>query len=258
MALVRPQSFSNLRAFIKNQFPTFTERGVIGKLLDPDNPTELDLLRRFRYKYWVERFKYVDETETDGEYEYDKYDEHSTHFGVFDQDTEDIIGYARIISPGKHGLQVDNVFEDLVHPRAPDTDRMPRSAESSRLIVAPEAGGKRRDVARMLYKLQYQFFKRYGFKYWYTTTYIPFLRALRAQKYKFDIIGPGQDYQGHMCFPTLMVMDEFDAYLSEKDPEHYYWLNDGIDEIKDINSIFSDIPEDLRLFNPEYIVKRKK
>lgn len=209
--------------------PVIKENGITGRMLNPKDRRDVKLYRKFRYLYWVKKFNFLKNLDTDDDSEQDKYDEHSVHFGAFDE-SDKLVGYVRFILPGSNGFQVYNEFEELVHPRIKDSHFSPQSVESSRLVVAPELGPRRRDVAKVIYKLQYQYFKRNGFKYWYHVSELKLIRALRLQNYPFKIIGKPKEYQGASCYPAFVDLDELDSFLLKKNPKQYQWLNEGIEE----------------------------
>ena len=131
------------------------EDGIKARVLDSENPEEVEEYESFRYHYWIDKFKYIQAPKRDDKHEHDKYDDHSIHFGALKDDN--LIGYSRFILPGHHGLQVHREFEELVHPRIKVPIDMAKCVESSRLVVVPELGSKRHQVAQMIYKLKYQF-----------------------------------------------------------------------------------------------------
>lgn len=216
--------FSAIKKIIKDGFHVLEEDGIKARILNSDNPEEVKLYQRLRYHFWIEKFKYIKAPKRDHKLERDDYDEHSVHFGAFNI-RQDLIGYSRFILPGPHGLQVQREFEELVHPRVKVPVDMAQCVESSRLIVIPELGPKRHQAAQMIYKLKYQFMKRFGFKYWYHVSEAKLIRALRLQRYPFEIIGEGKEYQGATCYPAVMSIDKVDEILLKEKPEYYAWLN---------------------------------
>ncbi len=214
----------------QNGLPVLKENGFVARLLDADNPTEMELFQRLRYRYWVEKFKFF-KPKAPGEkkLESDAYDEHSVHFGAFN-DRADLVAYSRFILPGPNGLQIKNEFEELVHPRVKANFNIPRSVESSRLIVEPNLGIKRHYVAQMIYKLKYQYMKLHGFRYWYIVSEKKLIRALRLQKYPFEIIGKGREYYGSVRYPAVMDIDKVDSILKLEEPAYFKWLNEELED----------------------------
>ena len=227
MALMT-HDFSTIKRIIKRSFPVLEEDGIKARVLDSENPEEVEEYEGFRYHYWIDKFKYIQAPKRDDKHEHDKYDDHSFHFGALKDDN--LIGYSRFILPGHHGLQVHREFEELVHPRIKVPIDMAKCVESSRLVVVPELGSKRHQVAQMIYKLKYQFMKRFGYRYWYHVSEAKLTRALRMQKFPFEIIGEGKEYQGAICYPSLMDLDKVDEILRKERPEYYVWLNEGFDK----------------------------
>jgi len=230
--------YSQVKLKLKNGFPAFAEDGIAVRVLNPDSADDLNLLQEFRYNHYVESLKYVERPSHGKKIEYDKYDEHAVHFGAFD-DRNILVGYTRLILPGQHGLQVHNEFEDLIHPRLDPARDMKKCIESSRFIVAPELGHRRYQAAQMLYKIKYQFVKRFGFKYWYQVSEMKLIRAHRHKKYPFKVIGEAKEYQGALCYPAAVDLDDFDNNLMEKAAEHYRWMNEGLEEINDYRDLVS-------------------
>lgn len=220
-----------LRKALKMNFPVFQEHGVIARVLDADNHNERVYFQQFRYKYWVKEFNIVPESENDEQLEYDKYDEHSIHFGVFDP-SQRMVGYSRLILPGQHGLQVHNAYEELVHPRVGGfTIDLSKCVESSRLTAIPEIGAKRRHVTQLLFKLKYQFIKRLGFEHWYLVAEKKYIRALwLLQRYPFEIIGEGKEYLGAVRYPAVMSLSKVESLILRERPQHYQWMNEGLED----------------------------
>lgn len=220
---------SDIKKQTVENFPVFTEGSFVARVLDPDDSNDLRLFQEFRYKYWVEKFRYVDAADSNQRIEHDIYDKHSVHFGVLDENGR-LIGYSRFILPSTAGLQIHREFEDLVNPHLEPAADMARSVETSRLIVAGELGARRHLVAELLYKLKYHFMKRHGFKYWYHVSEKRLIRALNMQKFPFKIIGEGKNYQGAICYPAILDFDDIDAILKEHRPDFFSWLHEGLED----------------------------
>ncbi len=219
----------------KNTEPHIIREGdLTARIFNSDDPREVELYQRFRYHYWVERYKCIKRPNENNELEYDDYDQHAVHFGAF-SDKDRLVGYSRFILPGSHGLQVYNEFEELVHPRVKGVPNMgapniAKCVESSRLLVIPELGAKRHLVAQLIYKLKYQFMKRHSYKFWCIVAEKRLIRALRLQKYPFEIIGAGKYYLGAVRYPAIMSIDKVDTILKVEEPEYFKWLNEGLEE----------------------------
>lgn len=236
--MIAGHDLSHVIKITGNGFPVFKENGILTRLLNPNNHDDVRLYQEFRYRYWVEEFKYLDEPDHGEKREYDKYDDHSVHFGVFDESGR-LAGYSRFILPGKHGLQVYNEFPGLADPRHGSVRSIGNSVESSRLIIERELGAKRHHAAQMMYKLKYQFMKRCEFVYWYHVSELKLIRALRRQKYPFEVLGEGKDYQGAVCYPAVMSLVDVDFILKREAPAYFQWLNEGLDEINGYNDLVS-------------------
>lgn len=224
----------------KNVKPHAIREGdLTARIFNSDDPHEVELYQRFRFHYWVERYKCIRRPDESTDLEYDDYDEHAVHFGAFDN-KDHLVGYSRFILPGYHGLQVFNVFEELVHPRVKGAPNIGKSSmqapniskcvESSRLLVIPERGIKRHLVAQLIYKLKYQFMKRNGYRFWCIVAEKKLIRALRFQKYPFEVMGEGKYYLGAVRYPAIMDIDRADSVLKLKEPVYFRWLNEGLED----------------------------
>lgn len=209
---------------------------MLARILDPENPKDLRLFQEFRYKYWVEEYKFAPKPSHGKRVERDKYDDHSVHFGVLDRDNR-LIGYSRLILPVKNGLQVYGEFEDLIHPHLDPAKDMSESVESSRFVVAHDLGAERFLVPQLLQKLQYQFIKLTGYKYWYQVSEMKLIRRFRRQNYHFSIIGDGKDYQGGICYPAALTVSSAERRLEQEVPEHFSWLQQGVDEMNNYGQL---------------------
>jgi N-acyl-L-homoserine lactone synthetase len=221
---------------------TAKDGNYTARILDPHDDEDSRLFEEFRYKYWIEEFNYIQETEKEHKEsrkrESDKYDEHSVHFGVFDSHN-DLVGYSRFILPGKHGLQVQVEFNNLLHSVSDFEKMVEHSVESSRLIVQRELARDRHQAAQLIYKMKYRFMKRNQYRYWYHISELKLIRALKRQMYPFSIIGEGKEYQNGVCYPALMDLQEVDQILLKKAPDYYRWLNEGLNDTLYYNTFMS-------------------
>jgi len=223
-----------IKDHLNRDFPAFDENGIRVRMLDDYDSSEFKEYLKFRYDHWVKRLKYASGSQGNENFEYDKYDDHSIHFGAFDAKNR-IVGCSRIILPVKHGLQAPDIFEDKIHPRVLRQAPVNQSIEASRLTVADDLGKKRRHVARMFYKVQYQFTKKFGFKFWYLVGEERFIRALRLlERFPFEIIGGGLQYMGSTRYPAVMEIEKAVNLLLKERPEFMHWLSEGIENIETV------------------------
>jgi molybdopterin/thiamine biosynthesis adenylyltransferase/N-acyl-L-homoserine lactone synthetase len=208
---------------------SFEDKGFTARILNPHDSNDRKLFEEFRYTYWVEEFKFLSNRINPDKRERDRYDDHAVHFGVFDE-RHNLVGYARFILPGEHGLQVQIEFKNLLKPHHEFPSNLKRSVESSRLIVPRGLSTNRRYVSQLIYKLKYQYMKKCGFRYWYHISEMKLIRALKRQMYPFKIVGECKDYQNGVCYPAVMDLEEVDPILIKKAPEYYRWLNEGLDD----------------------------
>lgn len=208
------------------------------RILDPRDENDRRMFEELRYKYWVEEYKFLPEFAGSEKRERDEYDENAVHCGAFDQ-SDNLVGYVRIILPKKHGLQVETEFGHIFKPFSDHLKNLKQSVETSRLIVKRELGKERHKVAELLYKLEYRYSKKFGYRYWYQISEEKLIRACRRQMFPFEVVDKGKEYQNGICCPAIMDIEEYDSILLKKAPDYYRWLNEGLNDTLYYNTFMS-------------------
>jgi len=89
---------------------------------------------RLRYQVYCLEWGFEDPSDYENAIEYDEYDEFSTHFGAFEENTKSIVGTARIILPSFRSLPILKNFEIKQNPYMEVEDNC--FGEISRLAIS--------------------------------------------------------------------------------------------------------------------------
>lgn len=210
----------------------FNEQNFIVKIIDGQDSDEVRKFQELRYKLRVVRYGWFASPREGVKLEYDEYDSHSVHFGVFDREGE-INAYSRLILPAMHGgLQIFDEFESLLDPKLRPHWPLDNSAEVSALLVSEEFQhpvGYRHTIAQWLYKIMGQWSIVNKRRFWYAVAEKRFIRALRHQSFPFTIIGQGKLYKGALTHPAALDLEDAYKGLIQRDQDVYKWFVEGLD-----------------------------
>lgn len=211
---------------------SFKEHDHLVKIIDGHNHDDVRKYQELRYKLRVVRYGWSKPSSAGSNLEYDEYDSHSIHFGVFNSEG-DLNAYSRLILPSNHGgMQIFDEFNSLLFPELKPNWPIDNSAEVSALLVSEEfqhPTGYRHTIAQWLYKIMGQWSIVNKRRFWYAVAEKRFIRALRHQSFPFSIIGEGKLYKGAVTYPAALDLEDAYKGLIRRDQDVYKWFIEGLE-----------------------------
>lgn len=191
---------------------------------------------RLRHKIFAEKLGWV-ATRPDG-LEYDAYDAHSAHFGVFENG--EIVAYLRMIMPGNM-FMIEKEFLDLVgsdHMILKDST----VSEMSRLCISEEAlksmkseNFARNSLQMILHKCVYHWCHANGIRYMYLVVEKRVYRMMRICGFYSTPVGKSKVMpDGVEALAAILDIHEFNELSMARNPKIYDWfttIQQGQDEV---------------------------
>lgn len=231
----------------------FWQAGAVypGRLVE--DMQDLEKLYKLRYQVYCEQKGFLNPGDYPDQCETDQFDEHSIHFGAFDDEGE-ALGTMRLVRNSGFGFPLFGHCEAYV----PD-EILEKSGEISRLAVsklirrrendgdygvAVEGGGiddvalkpklehrqrrHRPDIVVGLYKALYQESKRRGITHWIAAMEPSLYKLLKRFYFNFEPIGPEVDYYGPVT-PYIASLDRIEEQVYEASRPFYEAFVDGLE-----------------------------
>ncbi|MFP4472689.1 MAG: PEP-CTERM/exosortase system-associated acyltransferase [Candidatus Omnitrophota bacterium] len=198
--------------------------------VDPSDQSMMEQIYRLRLRVYGEECGFIDPKDYPEGMERDGYDDQAAHFVALGE-PGDVIGYLRMILPGKLQLPFEEHFPELQID--PDIRTAGAYSEISRLVISKRLRRRRHDgiyyepefqdrvvkaedgqefmrrakpMAFGLYREMYQESKRRGLKEWYSIMEKTLWILLKVHGFNFkcvgeevDIFGPVRPYRGNIA-----------------------------------------------------------
>ena len=210
----------------------FKEHDFITRIIDMNNPREILQYQELRYELKVKKFKWVTAPSPNRRLDYDKYDSHSVHFGVFNSNGV-LVACSRLILPAMgQRLQIIDEFGDLLNPEEKRNLQLDNSVEVSTVLVSDDykrRNGSKYHMTQMLYKIMGQWCIAKKRRFWHAITNKKILRAFKFQGFPFRIIGGSKFYQGEVLYPAAVDLEMCYEGLLRIDSSVYQWYLEGLD-----------------------------
>jgi len=217
-----------------------------------DNEDLLNKSYQLRYKIYCKEVKYLDPENYSQEKEIDQYDAHSIHFAAVDKD-DNVLGTIRLVLDSELGFPLEKYCPEYDNSKI----CFPRSqlAEISRLTVDKSFRRRKHDgmygmasydekamdeipehirekrkrpvIVIGLYKMVYMESKKRGMTHWYAAMEEKLSSALAKFSFKFDPIGPVQNYSGPVI-PFLGEISEIEDLVYRNKPELLHLMIYGL------------------------------
>jgi len=171
--------------------------GFTIRQVDGSEKEDIDKIHKLRSDIFHHELKWVEEPENGKEY--DHYDQHVVHFGVFDRDNN-IVGCSRVLpyAPSK-GFMIHREFIDLLEDSDIKKIDLPNTVEISRLAIdekyrKTKIGNLR--PSQHLYNIMYKWFRLNKKRYSVFVSGDIYINKLR-DKLGIDIkiLGKGKEYK---------------------------------------------------------------
>jgi N-acyl amino acid synthase of PEP-CTERM/exosortase system len=212
-----------------------------------------DLLEAFklRFQVYCKECNFIKEEDCSSGYETDEFDEHSAHFGAFDQQNF-LVGGVRLILPSCNKFPIESHCKEL----SIDYNATPREqcAEISRLTISklfrrrandglyyePQVEDQTvedkgmyfmrrvRPMAFGLYRAMYQESKRIGINHWFAVMEPKLWMLLKIHGFVFRPIGPEVDFYG-MVTPYMVSFPELENNVYSKFPQFFTYFMEGLE-----------------------------
>jgi N-acyl amino acid synthase of PEP-CTERM/exosortase system len=206
---------------------------------------------RLRFQVYCKECNFIKESDYPAGFETDAFDEHSLHFGAFD-DEERLVGGVRLILPSCAKFPIED------HCRALNIDygAIPRTGcgEVSRLTISklfrrrandglyyePQAKDEKveekgmyflrrvRPMAFGLYRAMYQESKRIGISHWFALMEPALWTLLKIHGFIFKPIGPSVDFYG-IVTPYIADLSELEKNVREKFPQFFAYFMENLE-----------------------------
>lgn len=188
---------------------------------------EIDGAFRLRHTIFAEQLRWVRVTDT--KLEYDRYDDYSIHFGVYEDD--ELLAYLRVVKPG-YPYMIDKEFLGLVGPDH-EVRRSVDACEISRLCVSPSArklmttdNSWHDNIQMILHKSLYHWCNMHGIRHLY---FVVERRVFRMMRFSGIVCKPIGDPlvmpDGVEAIAVVLDLREFDEYNERKNPRMYQWFS---------------------------------
>jgi N-acyl amino acid synthase of PEP-CTERM/exosortase system len=225
------------------------EKFSFGKIKTPDLLQEA---YKLRYQVYCKECHFIQESDYPLGYETDRFDEHSSHFGGFDNQQR-LVGSVRLILPSCKKFPIEEHCSGL-HV---DPSVIPREkcAEVSRLTISklyrrrandglyyePQVDAvsgidkgtdftrRVRPMAFGLYREMYQESKRLKIRYWFALMERTLWLLLKIHGFVFRPIGDQVEFYG-MVTPYLADLMDIERTVYQKYPQFFTYFMDGLEE----------------------------
>lgn len=188
---------------------------------------ELNAVFRLRYEVYCLEKKYLDSNNYNG-YERDKYDDYAVNFLALEtDDNHHLLGCFRLIPNNPYGFPCE-----LHYNLNFKADKRDRTAELSRMIVAPCARSMWRHVLMGLSKEVYIYNTENNILYNYAAMDYLLIVALQRMKLPFKIIGESGSYMGE-TIPSVLDMVELEKTLPQSNAWLYEYLKSPREDQQD-------------------------
>lgn len=176
---------------------SYTTSGYTIRQIDNFEKEEIDKIHKLRSDIFHKELKWVEEPEKGKEY--DHYDPHVVHFGVFDQGNN-LIGCSRMLEhmPSK-GFMIHREFIELLNEEDLKNIDLPNTVEISRLAIDEKyrklkIGNLR--PSQHLYNIMYKWSRLNKKRYWVFVSGETYINKLK-NKLGIDIkiLGNGKEYE---------------------------------------------------------------
>jgi len=206
---------------------------------------------RLRYQVYCEECHFINGSDYPLGYEMDKFDEHSVHFGGFDQEGR-LIGAVRLILPAcekfpieEHGPALNVDWSAVPRRKSAEISRLAiaklyRRRASDGLYYGPQVedlhgsdGGtyftrRVRPMAFGLYRAIYQESKRLKISHWFAFMEKPLWLLLKIHGFVFRPIGPEVEFYG-LVSPYLAAIPEVEKSVHKKYPQFFEYFMEGLE-----------------------------
>ncbi|MDY0360347.1 MAG: PEP-CTERM/exosortase system-associated acyltransferase [Desulforegulaceae bacterium] len=218
-----------------------------------DDEELMEKAYKLRYSVYCKEVKYLNPDDYDDSMEIDEFDKYSIHFAALNENNE-VLGTLRLVLNSDLGFPLEH------HCREYDKTKIDFSrnnlAEISRLAVdksfrrrkddgmfgvesydgdannevSKEIREKRKRpiIVVGLYKMMYMESKRRGITHWYAAMEEKLNKALNHFSFKFEAIGPVQDYSGPVI-PFLGNIQEIEEEVFRNKPELLHLMVYGLE-----------------------------
>lgn len=219
------------------------------------SPEDLAPIYALRYAIYCEECGFLAAEDFPDGLESDQYDQSAVHFSAVNE-SEEVVGTSRLVTCDEETGEFP-----LMSRCPPDSDfELPPSqhcAEVSRLAVNrgyrrrkgdtlfgvnetelkrepgtrdPESGERRANAPLLvlgLYREMYCYSRKNGIDYWYAAMEDSLSRVLGMFGFKFQVIGPKQDYYGPVR-PYLGDLERLETELKASNPELLAWFQSAL------------------------------
>jgi N-acyl amino acid synthase of PEP-CTERM/exosortase system len=206
---------------------------------------------KLRFQVYCRECNFIKESDCPSGYETDAFDQHSSHFGAFDQDKR-LVGGVRLILPSCEKFPIED------HCKALDIDyrAIPRKgcAEVSRLTISklfrrrandglyyePQVKDETvedrgnyflrrvRPMAFGLYRAMYQESKRIGITHWFALMEPSLWMLLKIHGFVFKPIGPSVDFYG-IVTPYIVGLSDLEKNVYTKFPQFFAYFMENLE-----------------------------
>jgi N-acyl-L-homoserine lactone synthetase len=189
---------------------------------------ELARIFQLRYEVYCLEKKFLRAEDYPDGIERDEFDDDSVHFVALDtDDSAQLLGSFRLILPSEHGFPCERHF--LIARPSPDPQR---TAELSRMVIAPQARPIWRHILMGLSKEVYLYTRANSVEHCYAALERPLLAMLKRLGLPFEPVGePGRYFNTDNIptIPTILTIGDMEASL----PRHNRWLWDYLQAPRD-------------------------